>query len=120
MAIIVNPEPGVVLVGEFDKANPEAREEVKIFSQRLMALKQQQGFEAFVPLITREGNRFSITIIPCALGTEGSVTDAAGLKDSFKGSGRLPAPPSQGPDPYADARDKDAGDLTSSWFSDES
>lgn len=122
MAIVVNPEPGVVLVGEFDRADPAVTQELEVFGQRLAALQKQQGFEAFVPLIKKDARRVSITIVPCALGAAGAVTDAAGLgqlaKDSFRGSGRLPQAQADALEQY-DAKAKDAADLTSGWFQDE-
>lgn len=122
MAIVVNPEPGVVLVGEFDKADPAAAQELELFGQRLLALQKQQGFEAFVPLIKKDARRLSITIIPCAPGAAGAVTDAASLgrlaRDDFRGSGRLPASQADALERY-DAKGKDAADLSSSWFQDE-
>lgn len=121
MAIVVNPEPGVVLVGEFDKADPAAAQELELFGQRLVALQKQQGFEAFVPLIKKDARRLSITIVPCSLGAAGAITDAASLgqlaQDSFRGSGHLPPQQADALEQY-DAKGKDAADLSSSWFQD--
>jgi hypothetical protein len=122
MAIVVNPEPGIVLIAEFDRNDPSAQDEVQQFSARLEALQRQQGFEAFVPIMKQDGSRLSISIVPCALNAPGSVRDAAALglsRDSFKGSGRLqPAKPA-GPDPYANTGPLDAGALSDGWFTDE-
>jgi hypothetical protein len=123
MPIVANPEPGIVLAGEFDRSSAAARDEVQQFVQRLENLKQQQGFEAYMPIVKQAGSKVSIMIIPVALGAPGAVRDASGLKkaitDSFKGSGQLRAPQPERPDPYAGAADKDAGDMLSQWFQEE-
>lgn len=120
MPIVANPEPGIILAGEFDRSSPGAREEVQQFVQRLESLKQQLGFEAYMPIVSQAGSRVSIMIIPVALGAPGAVRDASGLKkaitDTFKGSGQLRAPRPSGPDPYAETGEKDASDMLSQWF----
>jgi hypothetical protein len=126
LAIVINPEPGIVLTGEFERGAPGTREEMQQFIQQLTRLKQQQGFAAFIPVASEREGRLTLSIIAVALGAPGSVaaddvgqmSQAIGrsLGDRFTGSGRLVAPPGVGHDPYMDKKELDAGDMLANWF----
>lgn len=122
MPIVANPEPGVVLAGEFDRRHPAVQEELKQFTDRLAALQRQQGFAAFLPVASEQNGVVRISIIPIALGAPGSLTAAdvpalgKSLTDKFTGSGRLTPSEPAAPDPYQEAPGVDASDMLANWF----